>query len=90
MCSPFSHLSIDVSTAHVDTIYFCTNPTDRRLSKMIGRSVENEIESGLTLRLAHYLAEVQRTFMLTYVLFMLVIQCHFPQCADRLGISVQA
>ena len=25
-------------------IYFCTNPTHRRLSKMIGRSVENEIE----------------------------------------------
>ena len=24
-------------------IYFCTNPTHRRLSKMIGRSVENEI-----------------------------------------------
>ena len=64
-------------------IYFCTNPTHRRLSKMRSKS-------GLTLRLAHYLAEVQRTFMLTYVLFMLVIQCHFPQFADRLGISVQA
>ena len=25
-------------------IYFCTNPTHRRLSKMVGRSVENEIE----------------------------------------------
>ena len=47
-------------------------------------------KSGLTLRLAHYLAEVQRTFMLTYVLFMLVIQCQFSQFADRLGISVQA
>ena len=49
-------------------------------------------KSGQTLRLAYYLAEVQRTFMLTYVLFMfnLVIQCHFPQFADRLGISVQA
>ena len=34
--------------------------------------------------------EVQRTFMLTYVMFMLVIQCHFPQFVDRLGISVQA
>ena len=56
---------------------------------MIGRSVENEIKIG-TLRLAHYLAEVQRTFMLTYVRFMLVIQCHFPQFADRYGISVQA
>ena len=25
-------------------LYFCTNPTHRRLSKMVGRSVENEIE----------------------------------------------
>ena len=25
-------------------VYFCTNPTHRRLSKMVGRSVENEIE----------------------------------------------
>ena len=25
-------------------IYFCTNPTHRRLSKIVGRSVENEIE----------------------------------------------
>ena len=25
-------------------IYFCTNPTHRRLSKMVGRSVENEVE----------------------------------------------
>ena len=25
-------------------IYFCTNPTHRQLSKMVGRSVENEIE----------------------------------------------
>ena len=25
-------------------IYFCTNPTHRRLSKMVGRSVENEIK----------------------------------------------
>ena len=25
-------------------IYFCTNPTHRRLSKMVGRSLENEIE----------------------------------------------
>ena len=25
-------------------IYFCTNPTHRRLSKMVGRSFENEIE----------------------------------------------
>ena len=61
-------------------IYFCTNPTHRRLSKMVGRSVENEVEIR-----ADYLAEVQRTFMLIYVLFMLVIQCHFPQFADMLG-----
>ena len=47
-------------------------------------------KSGLTFRLAHYLAEVQRTFMLTYVLFMLVIQCHFPQFADKLRILVLA
>ena len=43
MCSPFSHLSIDVLTAHVDTISL-VNRTHRRLSKMVGRSIENEIE----------------------------------------------
>ena len=57
---------------------------------MVWRRVEMRSKSGPTLRLAHDLAEVQRTFMLTYVLFMLVIQCHFQQFADRLGISVQA
>ena len=67
-------------------IYFCTNPTHRRLRE----ALKMRSKSGLTLRLAHYLAEVQRTFMLTYVLFMSVIQCHFPQFADRLGTSVQA
>ena len=57
---------------------------------MVGRSVENEIEIRGDIKIAHYLAEVQRTFMLTYVLFMLVIQCHLPRFADSLGISVQA
>ena len=57
---------------------------------MVGRSVDGEIEIRADIKFAHYLAEVQRTFMLSYVLFMLVIQCHFPQFADRLGISVQA
>ena len=66
-------------------IYFCTNPTHRPLSKMVGRSVENEIEirADIKTRALLILAEVQRTFMLIYVLFMLVIQCHFPQFADR-------
>ena len=54
---------------------------------MVGRSVENEIEIRADIKTR---ALVQRTFMLTWVLFMLVIQCHFPQFADRLGISVQA
>ena len=58
---------------------------------MVGRSVENEIKIRADIKTrAIYLTEDQRTFMLTYVLFMLVIQCHFPQFADRLGISVQA
>ena len=52
---------------------------------MVGRSVENEIEirADIKTRALLILAEVQRTFMLIYVLFMLVIQCHFPQFADR-------
>ena len=51
-------------------IYFCTNSTLRRLGKMVGRNVEMRMKSGLTLRLALYSAEVQQTFMLTYVLAM--------------------
>ena len=39
------------------------------------------MKSGLTLRLAIYSAEVQRTFMLTYVLLMAVIHCPSPQFA---------
>ena len=49
MCSSFSHLSIDVSTAHVDTISLVKFTFAQTLllggkSKMVGRSVENEIE----------------------------------------------
>ena len=46
-------------------------------------------DTRLTLRLAVYSAKSQRTFMLTYVLFMVVIQCSFPQFADELGYSMQ-
>ena len=66
-------------------IWFCTNPTHRRLGKMVWRSVEIRLKSGLTSRFALYSAEVQRTFMLTYVLFMVVIH-FFPQFSDGLGI----
>ena len=43
--SPF-HRFINCTCRHniFREIYFCTNPTHRRLSKMVGRSVENEIE----------------------------------------------
>ena len=47
-------------------------------------------DTRLTLRLAIYSAKIQRTFMLTYVLFMVVIQCSFPQFADGLGNSMQS
>ena len=42
--SPFNR-SINCTCRHNISreIYFCTNPTHRRLSKMVGRSVENEI-----------------------------------------------
>ena len=58
---------------------------------MVGRNVENlnEIKADIQIRLALYSAEVQRTFMMTYVLFMVVIQCAFQQFADGLGNSVQ-
>ena len=52
---------------------------------MVGRCTE----SGLTFRLSLYSAEIQRTFMLTDVIFMVVIQCPFPQFAYGLGNSVQ-
>ena len=71
-------------------IYFCTHPTHRRLSKMVGRSVENEIEIRADIKTRALLSRGSTDIRLTYVLFILVIQCHFPQFADRLGISVQA
>ena len=57
---------------------------------LVGRSVEitNEIRADIMTR--DFSTEVQRTFMLTYVLFMVVIQCHFPQIADGFGNSVKA
>ena len=45
---------------------------------------------GLTLSLELYSTEVQRTFMLTFVLFMVVMKSPFPQLADGLGNNVQA
>ena len=83
MCSPFSLLSINVSTAHVDTVYlvkftFAQTLLIGGLAKWLGEALKMRLKSGLTLRLSHYLAEVIWTFRLTYVLFMLVIQCHFP------------
>ena len=71
MCSPFSHLSIDVSTAHVDTISLAKFTFAQTLligeAKWSGEALKMRSKSGLTLRLAHYLAEVQRAFMLTRV-----------------------
>ena len=37
-------------------IYFCTNPIHRRLSKMIRRSVENEIEIGSDIKTRAFLS----------------------------------
>ena len=48
-----------------------------------------QTKSGLTFIIALYSAEVQRTFMLTYALFIVVIQCSFPQLVDGLGIEVR-
>ena len=48
------------------------------------------LKSGLTFRLAFYSAEVLKTFMLIYVLFMVIMKCSFPQSADRMGNLAQA
>ena len=45
---------------------------------MVGKSVEIRMKSGLKFRFALYSAEVRWTFMLTYILFMVVMQCLFP------------
>ena len=67
-----------------------------RLGKMVVRSVENATKIRADIKTRAYSAEVQRTFMLMYVLFIVVIQCPFPQFADGfpqfadgLGNSVQ-
>ena len=56
---------------------------------MLREALKMRMQSGLAVRLALYSAEVQRTFMLTYVPFMVVIKCHFPQFADGVGNTVQ-
>ena len=60
----------------------CVNTQYAALSGAMGEALKLPTKSGLTLRLAYYSAEVQRTFMLTYLLFMVLIKCHFPQLAD--------
>ena len=51
MCSPFSHLSIDVSTTHVDAISLVKYSfAQRRLGKMVGKSVENAYETRPDIR----------------------------------------
>ena len=58
---------------------------------MVGRSVENEIEIRADIKTRALLSRGSTDiYAECYVLFMLVIKCHFPQFADRLGISVQA
>ena len=89
MCSPLSHLSIDASTAHVDTISLVKFTFAQRLSKMVGRSVENEIEIRADIKTRALLSRGSTDIYADICTVMLVIQCHFPQFADRLGISVQ-
>ena len=49
----------------------------------MGEALKMRMESGLTFRFGLYSAEVQRIFLLTYVMFIVVIQCPFPQFADE-------
>ena len=51
---------------------------------MVGEALKMRTKSVLTLRLEHYSAEVQRTFMLTYVRFMVVNICHFFTVCRRI------
>ena len=55
---------------------------------MVGRSVENEIEIRADIKTRALLSRGSTDIYADIVLFMLAIQCHFPQFADRLGISV--
>ena len=93
MCSLFSHLSIDVSTAHVDTISvvkFTFAQTHRRLSKMFGRSVENEIEIRADIKTRALLSRGSTDIYADICTVYVSISMSFLQFADRLGISVQA
>ena len=71
-----SQLSTNVSTTHEDTISrvkftFAQNLLIGGQAKYLGEALKKRLKSGLTLRIVHYSAEVKRTFMLTYVLFMI-------------------
>ena len=62
-----------------------TNPYHRRLGKMDWRSVENAKVIRADIKTHALLSRSSKDIMLTYVLFMVVIQCPFPQFADWLG-----
>ena len=81
--SPFNHC-INCTCRHNISreIYFCTNPTHRRLSKMVGGSVENEIEIKADIKTRALLSRGSTDIHAEI--------CQFPQFADRLRISVQA
>ena len=48
---------------------------------MVVRSIENANEIRTDIKTRDLLSKVQRTFMLTYILFMAVIYCPSPQFA---------
>ena len=70
MCSPFSHLSFDVSTTHVDTISRVKFTFTQTLL-VGGAALKMRMKLGLTL--SSRFAQQK---------FMVVIQCTFPQFAD--------
>ena len=84
--SPFNRC-INCTCRHNITreIYFCTYPTHRRLSKIVGRSVENEIEIRADIKTRALLSRGSADIYADICTVYVIIQCHFPQFADRLG-----
>ena len=60
-------------------IYFCTNPTHWRLSKMVGRSVENEIEIRADIKTRALLSrgstDIYADICTVYVVLCFVVRC---------------
>ena len=72
MCSPFLHLSYDVSTVHVGTISRVKFTSHKRLDKMVGRKVENANEIRADIKTRALLSRISTDICIVYGSYSLI------------------